>query len=147
VTGAHSDRRELLKLLKSLAAGDTATVMRIDRLTRSTFDLFGIARRIVDAKAQFRSLVEPWADTGTSTGRLMLARTRRLGRREARPDPHAHGGGPQPRQGSRTAHRQSPKLTEAQKVEARRRGVEGATLKELAESYDVGLATISRLAS
>jgi hypothetical protein len=29
-------------------------------------------------------------------------------------------------------------------VEARRRA-EGATLKELAESYDVGLATISRL--
>jgi DNA-binding MurR/RpiR family transcriptional regulator len=33
----------------------------------------------------------------------------------------------------------------AQKVEARRRRAEGATLKELAESYDVGLATISRL--
>jgi hypothetical protein len=29
-------------------------------------------------------------------------------------------------------------------VEARRRRAEGATLKELAESYDVGLATISR---
>jgi DNA invertase Pin-like site-specific DNA recombinase len=28
---------------------------------------------IVDAKAQFRSLAEPWADTGTSTERLMLA--------------------------------------------------------------------------
>ena len=27
----------------------------------------------MDAKAQFRSLAEPWADTGTSTGRLMLA--------------------------------------------------------------------------
>jgi DNA invertase Pin-like site-specific DNA recombinase len=27
----------------------------------------------VDAKAQFRSLAEPWADTGTSTGRLMIA--------------------------------------------------------------------------
>src|SRR6202008_2516066 len=25
------------------------------------------------AKAQFRSLAEPWADTGTSTGRLMIA--------------------------------------------------------------------------
>ena len=36
------------------------------------------------------------------------------------------------------------KLTDAQKVEARRRA-EGATLKELARSYDVGLATISRL--
>jgi DNA invertase Pin-like site-specific DNA recombinase len=49
------------------------TVTRIDRLARSTFDLFGIVKRIVDAKAQFRSLAEPWADTGTSTGRLMLA--------------------------------------------------------------------------
>ena len=27
----------------------------------------------MDAKAQFRSLAEPWADTGTSTGRLMIA--------------------------------------------------------------------------
>ena len=30
-------------------------VTRIDRLARSTFDLFGIVKRIVDAKAQFRS--------------------------------------------------------------------------------------------
>jgi DNA invertase Pin-like site-specific DNA recombinase len=27
----------------------------------------------VDAKAQFRSLAEPWADTGTSTSRLVIA--------------------------------------------------------------------------
>ena len=37
-----------------------------------------------------------------------------------------------------------PKLTDAQKAEGRRRRAEGATLKELAQSYDVGLATISR---
>jgi hypothetical protein len=37
------------------------------------FDLFAIVKQIVDAKAQFRSIAEPWADTGTSTGRLMLA--------------------------------------------------------------------------
>ena len=48
-------------------------VTRTDSLARSTFDLFGIVKRIVDAKAQFRSLAEPWADTGTSTGRLMIA--------------------------------------------------------------------------
>ena len=73
VTGAHSDRRQLLRMLGKLAPGDVGTVTRIDRLARSTFDLFGIVKRIVDAKAQFRSLAEPWADTGTSTGRLMLA--------------------------------------------------------------------------
>jgi hypothetical protein len=71
VTGTHNDQRELLKMLKALAPGDVVTVTRIDRLARSTFDLFAIVEQIVDAKAQFRSLVEPWADTGT--GRLMIA--------------------------------------------------------------------------
>src|SRR5580704_4467334 len=60
-------------MLKALGPGDVVTVTRIDRLARSTFDLFAIVKQIVDAKAQFRSLAEPWADTGTSTGRLMIA--------------------------------------------------------------------------
>jgi DNA invertase Pin-like site-specific DNA recombinase len=68
VTGARPDRRELLRMLDRLAPGDVVTVTRIDRLARSTLDLFGIVKRIVDAKAQFRSLAEPGADTGTSTG-------------------------------------------------------------------------------
>jgi DNA invertase Pin-like site-specific DNA recombinase len=38
-----------------------------------------------------------------------------------------------------------PKLTTQQQKEARRRRAEGATLKELAKSYKVGAATISRL--
>jgi DNA invertase Pin-like site-specific DNA recombinase len=57
----------------ALVPGDVVTVTRIDRLARSTFDLFAIVKQIVDAKAQFRSWAEPWADTGTSTGRLMIA--------------------------------------------------------------------------
>src|SRR6516162_4982428 len=72
-TGARPDRRELNRMLGKLAPSDVVTVTRIDRLARSTLDLFGIVKRIVDAKARFRSLAEPWADTGTSTGRLMLA--------------------------------------------------------------------------
>jgi DNA invertase Pin-like site-specific DNA recombinase len=59
VTGARADRRELNRMLGKLAPGDVVTVTRIDRLARSTFDLFGIVKRIVDAKAQFRSLAEP----------------------------------------------------------------------------------------
>ena len=72
VSGARPDRRELLKLLKALNPGDVVTVTRIDRLARSTFDLFAIVKQIVDAGGQFRSLAEPWADTATSTGRLMI---------------------------------------------------------------------------
>jgi predicted site-specific integrase-resolvase len=41
VTGARPDRRELLRMLNRLAPGDVVTVTRIDRLARSTFDLFG----------------------------------------------------------------------------------------------------------
>jgi DNA invertase Pin-like site-specific DNA recombinase len=48
-------------------------VTRIDRLARNTFDLFAIVKRIVDAKAQFRSLAESRGNTGTRTGRWMLA--------------------------------------------------------------------------
>src|SRR5205807_4742419 len=145
VTGAHSGRRELLKMLKALAPGDVVTVTRIDRLARSTFDLFAIVKQIVDAKAQFRSLAEPWADTGTSTGRLMIAvlggladverdliRTRTAEGRSRAQKRGQHMGRP-------------PKLTAAQQAEARRRRAQGATLAELARSYGVGKSTISRL--
>jgi DNA invertase Pin-like site-specific DNA recombinase len=132
-------------LLKSLAAGDVVTVTRIDRLARSTFDLFAIVKRIVDAGGQFRSLAEPWADTGTSTGRLMIAvlggladverdliRTRTAeGRERAKARGQAMG--------------RPAKLNPTQQAEARRRRAEGATLADLARSYNVSRATISRL--
>ena len=73
VTGARPDRRELLRLLRAISPGDVLTVTRIDRLARSTFNPFAIVKQIADAKAQFRSLAEPWADTATSTGRLVIA--------------------------------------------------------------------------
>jgi DNA invertase Pin-like site-specific DNA recombinase len=145
VTGTRADRRELLKLLKAITPGDVVTVTRIDRLARSTFDLFAIVKQIVDAGGQFRSLAEPWADTATSTGRLMIAvlggladvegdliRTRTAEGRNRAKARGQHMGRPR-------------KLTPQQQHEARRRRAEGATLKELAKSYNVGRATISRL--
>lgn len=69
-SGAQLSRRELLRMLKALGPGNVVTVTRIGRLARSIFDLFAIVNQIVDVGGQFRSLAEPWADTGT--GRLML---------------------------------------------------------------------------
>jgi DNA invertase Pin-like site-specific DNA recombinase len=70
--GAHSDRRELGRLMETLSAGDALVVTRIDRLARSTRDLLNILHLVVAKKAQFRSLGEAWADTATPHGRLML---------------------------------------------------------------------------
>jgi hypothetical protein len=39
----------------------------------------------------------------------------------------------------------TPSLTPQQQAEARQRRAEGATLKDLARSYNVSMATISRL--
>jgi Resolvase, N terminal domain/Tn3 transposase DDE domain len=46
-TGSKIERRELRRMLKALAPGDVVTVTRIDRLARSTFDLFSIVKQIV----------------------------------------------------------------------------------------------------
>jgi DNA invertase Pin-like site-specific DNA recombinase len=145
VTGARADRHQLLDMLEHLAPGDTVIVTRIDRLARSTFDLFAIVKRIADAKAKFRSLAEPWADTGTSTGRLMLAVLGDLAdvERDLIRTRTAEGRNRAKRRGQ---HMGRPsRLTGAQKAEARRRRADGATLDELARSYDVSRAIISRL--
>ena len=144
VTSARADRRELNRMLGKLAPGDVVTVTRIDRLARGTFDLFAIVKRIADAKAQFRSLAEPWADTGTSTGRLMLAvlggladverdliRTRTAEGRSRAKHRGQHMGRP-------------PSLTPAQQKEATRRRAQGATLQELADSFDRSISTMRR---
>ena len=104
VTGAHNDRREPLKMLDHLAPGDVVTVTRIDRLARSTFDLFAIVKQIVDAKGQFRSLAEPWADTATSTGRLMIAMLGGLADVERDLIRTRTAEGPEPGEGARAAH-------------------------------------------
>ena len=110
---------------------------RIDRLARSTFDLFAIVKQIVDAKAQFRSLAEPWADTGTSTGRLMLAVLGGLAdvERDLIRTPTAEGRSRAKAQGQHMGR--PPALTPAQRKEATRRRAQGATLDELARSYAV----------
>jgi DNA invertase Pin-like site-specific DNA recombinase len=136
VTGARADRRELLRMLDRLAPGDVVTVTRIDRLACSTIDLFAIVKRIVDAGGQFRSLAEPWADTGTSTGRLMIAVLGGLAdvERDLIRTRTAEGRSHAKAQGKHMGRPPFPDA--AQQKEATRRRVQGATLQELADSYD-----------
>ena len=72
ITGAQRKRSELDRLLDHLRPGDVVTVTRLDRLARSTRDLLDIAERIQEAGAGLRSLAEPWADTTTPAGRMVL---------------------------------------------------------------------------
>lgn len=72
VTGAHRQRPELARILEQLREGDAVVIWKLDRLARSTRDLLDIADAIAKAGAGLKSLSEPWADTTSPTGRMVL---------------------------------------------------------------------------
>jgi DNA invertase Pin-like site-specific DNA recombinase len=72
VTGTHAKRPELTRMLDHLRTGDVVTVTRLDRLARSTRDLLDIAEQLQAKDAGLRSLAEPWADTTSPAGRMVL---------------------------------------------------------------------------
>lgn len=72
VSGAKRARPQLDRMLDHLRAGDTVVVTRLDRLARSTRDLLEIGERLRDAGANLKSLAEPWADTTSPAGKMVL---------------------------------------------------------------------------
>ncbi|MCF5803352.1 recombinase family protein [Pseudomonas tremae] len=72
VSGAKRDRVELERMLDHLRTGDVVVVTRLDRLARSTRDLLDIAERLRSIGAGLRSLAEPWADTTSPAGKMIL---------------------------------------------------------------------------
>jgi DNA invertase Pin-like site-specific DNA recombinase len=72
VSGAKCNRPELEKLLNEVRAKDVLIVTRLDRLTSSTAELLAIAERLMEKDAGLQSLDEPWADTASPSGRMIL---------------------------------------------------------------------------
>src|SRR5438105_2357831 len=72
VSGANRERPEFERMLDHLRAGDTVIVWSLDRLARSTLDLLSTIETITKRGAAFRSVCEPWADTTTPAGTMIL---------------------------------------------------------------------------
>ena len=72
VSGARTDRAELAKVLKRIEASDMLIVTRLDRLARSTRDLLNILHALAEKGAKFKSLHDPWCDTSTPQGELLV---------------------------------------------------------------------------
>ena len=145
-SGAKAERRELARALKSMAAGDTLLVTRLDRLARSTRDLLNILDAVAKAGAGFRSLADVWADTTTPHGRLMLTVLGGLAEFERELIRTRTGEG-RARAKTRGVHMgRPPKLTTHQKREALNALADGsASQADLARRFNVSQATISRL--
>src|SRR5499425_2722500 len=147
VSGAKTDRPELAKAIGRLEPGDVLVVTRLDRLARSTRDLLNVLDQIGKRGAGFKSLKDAWADTTTPHGKLMVTVLGGLAEFErelirARTD-----------DGRKRAKARGVKfgrpaaLTPHQRREAMQRLANGEAQADVARSFNVSQATISRLAA
>jgi len=145
-SGARADRAQLRRALGQLDKGDVLTVMRLDRLARSTRDLLNTLATIAAKGAGFRSLGDTWADTTTAHGRLMLTVLGGLAEFERELIRARTGEGRERAKAKGVRMGRKPKMTDHQKREAvKRRDRDGETLAEIGRSYNVSGWTISRL--
>jgi DNA invertase Pin-like site-specific DNA recombinase len=145
VSGTRADRAQLVRLLSQLAEADVLVVTRLDRLARSTRDLLNILAAIVDKGAGFRSLGDPWADTTTPHGRLMLTVLGGLAEFERELIRARTGEGRSRARARGIKFGRKPKLTPFQRQEALHRRANGETLRDIAGSYNVHWTTIGKL--
>jgi DNA invertase Pin-like site-specific DNA recombinase len=71
-SGIDSGRPELKRCLEYLREGDTLLITKIDRLARSTSDLYGIISDLSDKGVAFRVIDDPTIDTTSRTGKLVM---------------------------------------------------------------------------
>jgi DNA invertase Pin-like site-specific DNA recombinase len=145
ISGAVTERKALAKAIAALGTGDTLVVCKLDRLARSTRDLLNTLDAIGKAGAMFKSLGDPWCDTTTPHGRLMLTVLGGLAEFErhlilARTDE-----GRKRAQARGVRFGRKPTLTPHQRQEALERRARGEALTEIARSFNVSHSTISRL--
>ncbi|NLS68166.1 recombinase family protein [Bradyrhizobium brasilense] len=146
VSGVAARRPELEGCLKLLQPGDVLIVTKLDRLARSTRDLLNIVDRIGNAGAGFKSLDDPWADTTTPHGRLMMTVLSGIAEfeRELILQRTSEGRARAKAEGRKLGGR-APKLTPHQRREAMRRLDDGESMRAVAKSYAVNHSTLSRL--
>lgn len=71
-SGVDSTRPELQRCLEYLREGDTLVVTKIDRLARSTADLYKIVTKLADKGVPFKVIDDPMIDTTSRTGKLVM---------------------------------------------------------------------------
>ena len=71
-SAVDADRPELKRCLDYVREGDTLVVTKIDRLARSTSDLYRIVSMLADKGVAFQVIDDPSIDTTSRTGKLVM---------------------------------------------------------------------------
>ncbi|HAX7739971.1 TPA: recombinase family protein, partial [Escherichia coli] len=143
ISGTKSERPGLKKLLRTLSAGDTLVVWKLDRLGRSMRHLVILVEELRERGINFRSLTDA-IDTSTPMGRFFFHVMGALAEmeRELIVERTLAGLAAARAQGRIGGRR--PKLTKEQHEQIARLIQKGYDRKKLAIIYDIGLSTIYR---
>lgn len=144
ISGIKKQRPELTKALEHIRENDTFVVWRLDRLARSTRDLLEITETINEAKAYFLSLSEPWADTTSHAGRMIITVFAGIAEFERDLIRERTGSGKAAALKRGVKFGRPLKITEEQLALISRLRAEGKSIKVLAKTFSVHPTTIYR---
>jgi DNA invertase Pin-like site-specific DNA recombinase len=143
-SGVDTGRPELKRCLEYLREGDTLLVTKIDRLARSTSDLYRILSLLADKGVAFKVLDDPSIDTTSRTGKLVMGILALIAefendiRRERQMDGIAKA----KERGTRFGRK--PELTPARIVEIKSLRADGTTVPEIIRRVGLSKATVYR---
>lgn len=145
VSGAYRDRPELNRMIDQLRNGDVVTVWKLDRLARSTRNLLEIVEAISQAGARFQSISEPWADTTTHAGKMIMTVFAGIAEFERDLIRERTGAGRADAQKRGVRFGRPKKMNEDQRKLAQRLLKEGKPVREVARTFSVHPATLYRI--
>ncbi len=143
LSGARDDRPGLAALLDYVRAGDTVTVVALDRLGRSLSAVIRTIERLTENQVLLRSLREG-IDYSTSTGRMLAGIFAALAEYERE---LIHERAATARAAARLRGRHTgrpPRLTPTQTRQVQSLRTGGETINELVRTFGVSRATIYR---
>src|SRR5215831_9514161 len=137
-------RHALQKALDALKPGDTLVVVRLDRLARSIRDLLGLLDEIKAAGAHIKALEDPWLDTTTPHGELILTVMGGMAEFERKLIRTRCDEGIKRAKARGTVFGRKSVLDASERRKIAERYAAGETMAALARAYKVGEATVWR---
>jgi DNA invertase Pin-like site-specific DNA recombinase len=143
---AAADRKQLQALLRKVREGDVIIVTKLDRFARSTRDLLNMLHDLAERGIGFRSLGDS-VDTTTPAGKLMLTMLGAIAEFERGMirERCSAGMARAKAEGRHLGRKRS--LTPHQRKQALDMLAKGETQRAVARLFNVGQATIGRLAA
>lgn len=147
VSGASRQRPEFQRMLDQIRTGDTVVVWKLDRLAQSTRDLLNTMDTINEAGGQFQSLSEPWANTMSHAGKMIMTVFAGIAEFERDLIRERTGAGRAAARQRGVRFGRPRKLNPDQARLACQLLAEGKAVREIARTFNVHEATIYRLAA